>query len=293
MSLDLETGKVHLALRNRHSGDAWAFFDELRTRTGYSGHVGYMDAYAVGLWADNKSFIAYEVKVSRGDFKNDVEQFSSKQSIAVRNSTQFYYACPNGLIQPSEVPDVSGLMWVDAGGAKVKKVAPVRELKDGSLDVTFIMALLRAAAGPPAKRSIFPKWLGKDVTEDELLAVAKDIGARMNERDIKFMAREEAAKKRLRSRQVLLKVCQALDIGSGELDYQAVEAMADKIIKAFASKEEDMRVCRNILYNARSIRKASEELERLTLERQKMECEYAAKDDIKEAGAIARGNPSA
>ena len=65
-------------------------FNELRTRTGYSGHVGYIDAYTVGLWNDNRSFISYEIKISRSDFKSDIDSFSLKQAAAIRNSTQFF-----------------------------------------------------------------------------------------------------------------------------------------------------------------------------------------------------------
>jgi hypothetical protein len=279
------TAKIGIALRNRHSGSSWAYFEELRTKTGYSGHVGYIDAYAIGLWNENRSFIAYEVKATRGDFKSDVEQFSSKQASAVRNSTQFYYACPHGVIKPEEVPDVAGLIWVDAGGAKAKKVAPVRELPGNCLDIDFTMALLRAAAGAPAKKTVAFKYLGKEITEEELVALATDLGKRLGERDVKFLAREEAAKRRIKSRAVLLKVCQALGFSGSDMDYLAVEAMADKIIAGFASKNEDMRLCGNILYNAKSISKAAAELERLTLERQKMEVKDAKPDSQEGRGA--------
>jgi len=76
-------------------------------------------------------FSAYEIKVSKSDFKHDVESFVQKQSDAMRNSNQFYYVCPHGLIEIGEVPESSGLMWVDSAGAKVKKVAPFRDLAGG------------------------------------------------------------------------------------------------------------------------------------------------------------------
>ena len=86
--------QVREALKNRHAGDSWAYFEELRTHTGYSSEsrssLGYLDAYAIGLWKDNRGFIAYEIKQTRGDFMSDIEKFATKQAAALRNSTQFY-----------------------------------------------------------------------------------------------------------------------------------------------------------------------------------------------------------
>jgi hypothetical protein len=263
--VDIDNDKILLALRNRHTGDSWAYFNELRTKTGYRGHIGYIDAYAVGLWAENKSFIAYEVKISRADFKSDIENFASKQSAALRNSTQFYYVCPHGLIQPEEVPEVAGLMFIDAGGAKVKKVAPIRELKNGGLEETFTMALLRAAAEKPIQRTKAWKYLGKDMTEDELLDVAKDAGYHKDARDIRYMVRQEVAKKRLRAYHILNKFCMAVGI-SADIDYDTIESQVDRLDRAFHIKQKEQDACRSILHNIQNITLCAEELKKLVSE---------------------------
>jgi len=265
---NMDAGKVYLALRNRYSGDSWAYFEELRTRTGYTGHVGYIDAYSVGLWAANKGFIACEVKVTRGDFKSDIEQFAKKQAIALRNSNQFYYVCPHGLIQPTEVPEVAGLMYVDAAGVKIKKVAQFRELQAYCLDVSFTMALLRASAGKPIARTVPLKYFGKDITEDDLFKLAKEIGVSKDAVSIKHLAREEAAKKRLRSWDILCKFCQAAGI---EIDrnYETAEAFADKLVKAHKKVSKEMELSRNIKWAAQRIRQCSEELTSIVSEEEK------------------------
>jgi hypothetical protein len=58
-----------------------------------------------------KAFLAtaYEVKVSRADFKRDTPE---KQRLARLYSDQFYYVAPAGLLTPSDIPDWAGLQDV-------------------------------------------------------------------------------------------------------------------------------------------------------------------------------------
>ena len=86
----INSEKIRLALRNRHSGSEWAYMEELRTATGNSQRCGSIDAYAVGLWASNAGFTAYEIKISKAHFKHDIDTFVQKQADALRNSNQFY-----------------------------------------------------------------------------------------------------------------------------------------------------------------------------------------------------------
>lgn len=53
---------------------------------------------------------AYEIKVSRADFKRDN---AMKQRQARLFSDEFYYATPRGLIRPEELPDWAGLEEYD------------------------------------------------------------------------------------------------------------------------------------------------------------------------------------
>lgn len=254
---------VSAALRNRHADESWAYFEELRTRTGNNWKHGFIDAYAVGLWEQNRAFIAYEIKHSRGDFKSDVEQFTSKQGDALRNSTQFYYVCPHGLIRPDEVPEVCGLMWIDAGGAKAKKVAPVRELKIGGIESGFACALMRASAGKPPKKTCLWKYCGKELDEEEILSVAKDIGAIRSQKDIEYLANELAAKKRQRSWAILKKLAKATGM-FGDLMDGTIESIVDSFVKNLEESREASAKARDIAYNAKRIRQLSNDLVLLT-----------------------------
>lgn len=60
----------------------------------------------------------YEIKVSRSDFLVDADKKEKhdtyrRGALIDRIPNRFYYVCPNGLIQPNEVPDYAGLLWID------------------------------------------------------------------------------------------------------------------------------------------------------------------------------------
>lgn len=96
-------------LRKQHAkGHIW--FEELRLSSGF-GMDGRIDFFtlAVSPAAGNKA-VAYEVKVTRADFKRDNHK---KQRGARLFSDQFYYIAPVGVIPHEAVPDWAGLIEVE------------------------------------------------------------------------------------------------------------------------------------------------------------------------------------
>lgn len=71
--------------------------------------------------------VAYEIKVSRADFRRDSEE---KQSGALAFSDRFFYVCPDGVLTKVDVPDWAGLMTFDGKVFSVAKLAPRREKAD-------------------------------------------------------------------------------------------------------------------------------------------------------------------
>ncbi|MBX4388477.1 hypothetical protein K4H03_20500, partial [Mycobacterium tuberculosis] len=67
---------------------------------------------------------AYEVKVSRADFRRDT---AIKQREARLFSDQFYYVTPAGLLKPEECPDWAGLIEFNNGSLKKVVHAPYRD----------------------------------------------------------------------------------------------------------------------------------------------------------------------
>lgn len=68
--------------------------------------------------------VAYEVKISRADFKRDHHM---KQRQARLFSDRFYYVAPKGLIRSEELPDWAGLIEFEAGVLSRKVDAPHRD----------------------------------------------------------------------------------------------------------------------------------------------------------------------
>lgn len=248
------------ALRNRHSGESWAYFNELRTRTGYSGHVGYIDAYTVGLWNDNRSFISYEIKISRSDFKSDIDSFSLKQAAAIRNSTQFFYACPHGLISPNEIPEICGLIEVNAGGPRVTKMAPIRELQDGCLDIEFNRSLMRAMSGKISPKSNLWKYAGKEMTEEDVLALSKSKNKEDEEKRIAVLAKKMIEEEKKKAWAILEKFAKLSGYSSYSLHSGEIEKVADDLQSAFNNQRRIIGESDTILRNIHLIKTMTDNL---------------------------------
>jgi len=128
-----EATKVIRALAGRHEWDrGWVFIPEA---------PGGVDALAVNCF-DSRDYkcVGYEVKVSRGDFMTEVRNADKTKRTALC-CTQFFFACPDGLIKPVEVADPYGLVYVNEKGR-------TRMVKRSSMPPTqptwhFLGALIR------------------------------------------------------------------------------------------------------------------------------------------------------
>lgn len=108
------TIKTLLRLRHSEPALAWAFFDEFIPGIGYgsSGAGTRLDGWAMNVWPSNGyRTIAYEIKVSRGDFLRDLKN-PEKREWALAFTDEFYYVAPRHLISPKELPDDCGLIEV-------------------------------------------------------------------------------------------------------------------------------------------------------------------------------------
>lgn len=72
--------------------------------------------------------IECEVKISRADFRKDMKKTQKhwrlKNGIFLpqqKSPNKFFYACPEGLIKPEEVPEYAGLIYVNGFTLKEEK----------------------------------------------------------------------------------------------------------------------------------------------------------------------------
>jgi len=100
---------IEKALMDRHGKDCLCF-PELRLSSGFS-NLSRVDFYALNVAPSTGNVAnAYEVKVSRSDFRRDGHK---KQRGARLFSDRFWYIAPVGVIPHEEVPDWAGLMEVE------------------------------------------------------------------------------------------------------------------------------------------------------------------------------------
>lgn len=102
-------------LRQRHvDANQWAFFPEFIPGIGYSsvGSDTRLDAWAMNVYpSGGYTTIAYEIKVSRGDFLREMKD-AHKRDWALTFTDEFYFVAPRHLISPKELPPNCGLVEV-------------------------------------------------------------------------------------------------------------------------------------------------------------------------------------
>lgn len=95
----------------------WVFWEELKNGVGFDKYVmGYIDFFVMNVFP-SKQFekIAYEIKVSRSDFFNEIKN-PNKRRFAMAMSNKFYFITPKGLLKPNEIPKECGLEEVCNNG---------------------------------------------------------------------------------------------------------------------------------------------------------------------------------
>jgi len=139
------------ALKRKYSNDylrhRWAKFEEMQLSTG--GGAQRVDLWVMGMWQSNGlARIAYEVKVSRADFRKELKSpLKRRQALLISN--QFWFAAPFDLIKIDEVPLDCGLVefgYVGEGDKRkleqaVTVPAPIRDTPPPTW--AFIAALCR------------------------------------------------------------------------------------------------------------------------------------------------------
>lgn len=153
----MNADEVYEAIKRRHPLPEWVLIRELRLGTGFdygawdeeakeyvkAGIDQRIDAWALNCYPGQKfKKIAYEIKVSRGDFFHE-KKHPDKKRPAMAVSDYFYFAVPRGLVAPMEVPKACGLLVVyESGRSQILKRAPLLEAT--RLDWRFVASLGRS-----------------------------------------------------------------------------------------------------------------------------------------------------
>ena len=125
-------------LADKHYEDIFVPACKTDSSYGFGGRLFQLDAWVLRrswvAWALDKygvpvnkgATIGYEIKISRSDFTGD-----KKWRFYLDFCHRFFFVCPNGLIQPGELPREAGLLWTTKNGNRLRMVkdAPVRAIK--------------------------------------------------------------------------------------------------------------------------------------------------------------------
>ncbi len=140
--------EIEEALAKKHRKD-WCF-RELRMSSGFE-MLSRIDFLAINVAPSTGNRIeAYEIKVSRADFKRDDHR---KQRGARLVSDKFWYIAPKGVIPHEDVPDWAGLIEVEWKAAKyrpepwlhLKKIIPAPKRDKDAPSWGLVVSLLRNA----------------------------------------------------------------------------------------------------------------------------------------------------
>lgn len=187
--------EVKYFLRLRYS-KTWVLYEEFRPFTGFAGNVNQIDAIAIGLYEKNAKIISFEIKTDRGDFLKDVSQFMHKHRFALEISNEFYYVCPWGLIDKSELPDIAGLLYVNKAHKLQTKKVPMLRTKD-DIPLCYVQAILQNSTKRIDYTKIPVQYLGRNWTQKDFMGeINKKIEEKLKQRfewEIK-----EQVKKRLK-----------------------------------------------------------------------------------------------
>lgn len=146
---------------------------------------------SIDLWCMAKSWarprtIAYEIKVARNDFLRD-----DKWRSYLDYCSEFYFAAPPGIIDPSELPDEAGLL-VSSKNARLlytKKKAPTRAVKIPENIFRYILMWrveTHGERGVPDHVGYWKDWLKKKSEKRDLgYLVSKTIRQHVQAVDMK------------------------------------------------------------------------------------------------------------
>lgn len=136
--------KVYKLLEQKYSKPAWAFFRQVRNKTGYADKVRTADAVAVSLWPSRGlEFHGFEIKASRSDWLTELRNPDKAEAVAKYCDQWWLVTTKESYVEPGELPPSWG--WMVAEGRKLHVKEKAGQLSAAQLDREFVVSLLRCA----------------------------------------------------------------------------------------------------------------------------------------------------
>ncbi len=201
-------------LHARHSDDIRV--DQCKTGASWTGpRVGIMDFWAMKRSWTSPDIFGYEIKVSRADFIRD-----DKWMQYLDYCNLFYFAAPQGIIEPGELPDNVGLVVASVNCKKMylKKKAAFRDVPiPKSLWRYLLMWRTKTTSEHEAQRQtrkeFFETWM-KDKQANKIFGwqVSRALAATIKERIEKVDKQNTKLEGRINQLEKVEAFCRDLDI---------------------------------------------------------------------------------
>lgn len=139
----MKSSDICAALRERYKQPEWCIFFEVASGTGVNAKR-HADALAMNMYPSRGlSIIGFEIKVSRGDLKRELDNPDKAEEIA-RYCNEWYLVVPKGLIKDDDIIPVPwGIMECSDRGLRIAKKA--QQLNAKPVTKEFMAAILRSA----------------------------------------------------------------------------------------------------------------------------------------------------
>ncbi len=139
-------------LRVRYDAKEWLTATEVANATG-SMAGRWIDFAAIHKWPSRRLYVAVEIKVSRADFRRELEEPEKRRWVEDQMS-EFWFAAPKGVIPLEELPEGAGLL--ETWGDKLRATRRARQRKNVEPKREFMLAMMRriATGGEKARKEL-------------------------------------------------------------------------------------------------------------------------------------------
>lgn len=138
----MTNAEILVALAKRYAPPAFAFLQQVRSRTGYGGDIRTADALAMSLYPSRGlDLVGLEIKTSRKDVMRELKDPAKAEEICRYCDRWWLVVGDAAIVEPGELPPTWGLLVPRGAGLVAKVEAPA--LNAEPIGRAFLAAVLR------------------------------------------------------------------------------------------------------------------------------------------------------
>lgn len=163
------TSIIELLHERYPASEGWICFEELQLDSSVWRRCDFL---AVNTWSSRRHVAAFEVKVTKADFRRELDD-PAKRAAFENLANEFSFVAPKGVIPLAEVPDGLGLLEVIGDPPKLRAARRAKQFKR-DMPVDFMYRLLnrfrdqQACREADLKRNEWAQIAGKKIDFETL-----------------------------------------------------------------------------------------------------------------------------